>query len=76
MRASPEQVLVSVLRIAAQGSAVEGITVPAEAMTITRAGRTYTLRLLFRVNASWCWAEDQFGDRWRVAVQNATDQPS
>jgi hypothetical protein len=41
---------------------------PVEAMTITRAGRTYTLRFLCRVNASWCWAEDQFGDRWRVAV--------
>ena len=67
MRASEEQIMVSVLRLAAASAAVEGIDMPAEAMTITRAGRTYTLRIVTRVNASWCWAVDQFGDVWRVA---------
>jgi len=66
MRASSEQVLVGLLRLAAQSAAVERITVPTQAMTITRAGKTYTLRFLCRVNSAWCWAEDQFGDRWRV----------
>jgi hypothetical protein len=68
MRASQEQVVVSLLRLAAQGAALERIDMPAEAMTITRAGKTYTLRFLCRVNASWCWAVDQFGDVWRVAA--------
>jgi hypothetical protein len=68
MRASEEQVMVGLLRLAAQGAALERIDMPAEAMTITRAGKTYTLRFLCRVNSAWCWAEDQFGDRWRVAA--------
>jgi hypothetical protein len=45
-------------------------------MTIVRNGVTYTLTIISRVNSTWCWAEDQFGERWRVAVQNATVQPS
>jgi len=66
MRASSEQILVGVLRLAAQGAAVERAPVPVEAMTITRAGVTYTLTIIARVNSTCCWAEDQFGDRWRV----------
>lgn len=57
--------MVSLLRIAAQGAALESHAMPAQ-MSITRNGITYTLRFLCRVNASWCWAEDQFGERWRV----------
>jgi hypothetical protein len=68
MRASSEQVLVSVLRIAAKGASLEGATLPVEAMTVTRSGVTYTLTIISRVNSTWCWAEDQFGDRWRVAA--------
>jgi hypothetical protein len=68
--------MVCVLQQPSAGAAVEGIAMPAEAMTITRAGRTYTLTIISRVNSTWCWAHDQFGERWRVFVQNATAQPS
>jgi hypothetical protein len=66
MRASSEQVLVSVLRIAAKGASLEVATLPAQAMTVNRAGVTYTLTIISRVNSTWCWAQDQFGERWKV----------
>ena len=66
MRASQEQIVVGLLRLAAQNAALEGVTLPTQAMTITRAGRTYTLTIISRVNSTYCWAKDQFGERWRV----------
>lgn len=66
MRSPERQALGSLLPLAAPGVAVEINAMPAP-ITVTRDGLTYTLRFISRVNASWFWAEDQFGERWRVA---------
>lgn len=48
------------------GAAFGARSDPTKPMTITRSGRVFILRIVARVNATWAWAEDQFGDRWRV----------
>ena len=58
------------LEIRATQSAMAKAEMPAayegEHMNVTRRGITYTLRIVSRVNATMCWAVDQYGDRWRV----------